>query len=120
MILEPVGLIVMNLEFNKIAPVMVRRLDWGKKAKLSLKKSQESVILVQARGKGRLTRAVAMMMKIKGPGAAKEGGECQHHFPLWPSLGPLHSVNILPPSCRDNHFSQPRATFHSSFIPISA
>lgn len=38
MILEPVGLIVMNLEFNKIAPVMVRRLDWGKKAKLSLKK----------------------------------------------------------------------------------
>lgn len=50
MILEPVGLIVMNLEFGKIAPVMVRRFDWGKKAKLSLKKSQESVVLVQARG----------------------------------------------------------------------
>lgn len=88
MILEPVGLIVMNLEFNKIAPVMVRRLDWGKKAKLSLKKSQESVILVQARGGEGRTRAVAMMMKITGPGAAKEGGECQHHFPLAPALAP--------------------------------
>lgn len=31
LILEPVGLIVMNLEFNKIAPVMVRRLTGARR-----------------------------------------------------------------------------------------
>lgn len=87
MILEPVRLIVMNLEFGKIAPVMVRRLDWGKKAKLSLKKSQESVILVQARGGEGRTRAVAMMMKITGPGAARREGSA-NTISLWPSSGP--------------------------------
>lgn len=105
LILEPVGLIVMNLEFKKIAPVMVRRLDRGKKAKLSLKESQESVILVQARGGEGRTRAVAMMTKITGPGAARREGSA-NTISLWPQLWPLQSVNILLPPSRDNHFSQ--------------
>ena len=87
LILEPVGLIVMNLEFKKIAPVMVRRLDRGKKAKLSLKESQESVILVQARGGEGRTRAVAMMTKITD--LEPQGGRgVPTPFPSGPSSGP--------------------------------
>lgn len=105
MILEHMGLMVMNLEFGKIAPVMVRGLDWGKQAKLSLKKSQESVTLVQARsGEGR-TRVMAKMMKITGLGAARREGSA-HTISLWPQLQPLHSVNVLLPPFSDNHFSQ--------------
>ena len=105
LILEHMGLMVMNLEFGKIAPVMVRRLDWGKQAKLNLKKSQESVTLVQARsGEGR-TRLVAKMMKITGLGAARKEGST-HTISLWSQLQPLHSVNVLLPPSSDNHFSQ--------------